>query len=261
MTDSLRYHPDFLSAFLPHRRPVIVALPPGYDHDPGRRYPVLYLNDGQNLFDPATAFAGVAWHADEAASAAARDGRSAPVILVGVANTPDREREYGPTPDDELARRYGRFLVEELRPFIDTTYRTRTGPADTGVGGSSLGGLIALHLTRWYPDVFGRCAALSPSLWWDKEAFLRAAANDPDWPGRCRIWLDMGEAEGVNNVRRTRRLARLLRSRGADFHYLQVPDGEHNEAAWGSRFGRVLEFLFPSAEGASDPLESLGGPE
>jgi predicted alpha/beta superfamily hydrolase len=241
----IHYHPDFPSSFLRHRRPVWVYLPPGYDDDPGRRFPVLYLHDGQNLFDPRTAFAGVAWGCDEVADRVIRSGGCQPLVLVGVGNTPDREREYGPSPDDELARRYGRFLVEGLKPFIDATYRTSTGPDATGVGGSSLGGLIALHLTRWYPDVFGRCAAMSPSLWWDKEAFLRAVGNDPDWPGRCRIWLDMGEPEGVNNVRRTRRLARLLRSREADLQYLQDPAGEHNEAAWGRRFDRVLGFLFP----------------
>lgn len=254
----VRYHPDVAPKFLANPRPVVVALPPGYDLHPDRRYPVFYLHDGQNLFDDATAFGGTAWHCDETADRLARAGDIAPVILVGVGNTPDRLAEYGPVrtgrrprgPD--RARAYGRFLLEELKPMIDAEYRTRPGPADTAVGGSSMGGLISLHLCRWHPDVFGRCAAVSPSLWWDKEYYLRSVR---DWPPRgCKVWLDMGGREGMTyhsmraNVRRSRRLATAFRELGfedgRDFRYEEFPEAGHNEAAWGARFDRVLRFLF-----------------
>ena len=205
------------------------------------------MHDGQNLFDPHTAFAGNPWYADEVAERAVRAGRVPPLIIVGVANTPDRLDEYGPrrehAGDRDPARDYGRLLVEEVKPFIDATYRTRPEPEHTGVGGSSMGGLISLHLCRWYPAVFGRCAAMSPSLWWDREYFLRTAAES-EWPDRCRVWLDVGERESSSpagsaaTMARTRRLADLfarqgLRS-GEHFRYTEVPGGEHNEGSWGA---------------------------
>ena len=225
--DAVRYHLDFRSAHLPHARPVTVALPPGYDLDGSRRFPVLYLHDGQNLFDADTSFAGVPWAAGETAEREARD---------------------------DLSEAYGRFLVAELKPYIDATYRTEASPEATGVAGSSMGGLISLELCRRYPRVFGRCAALSPSLWWDREFFL----GDADWPPGCRVWLDTGEDEGASRVgrpahlTRTRKLARHfalagLRD-GVEFEYREVPGGTHNEASWGARFGDVLRFLFPAGE-------------
>jgi predicted alpha/beta superfamily hydrolase len=262
------YHPDFRSRFLPQARTIAVWVPPGYDREPHRRFPVLYLHDGQNLFDPQTAFAGQPWWADEVTEHEVRAGRVAPLLLVGVANTPDRLREYGPRPcgpgrADDLSRAYGRFLVEEVKPFIDSHYRTLDGPEHTGVGGSSMGGLISLYLCRWYPGVFGRCAALSPSLWWDRESFRLNLGVYPVWLGRCRVWLDMGTREGNTDeaatalVRRARRLARELERHGLrpgeGLWYEEVEGGQHNEAAWGGRLGRVLRFLFPAGDDVRTP--------
>ncbi|MGL6097734.1 MAG: alpha/beta hydrolase-fold protein, partial [Fimbriiglobus sp.] len=124
---SVRYHPEFASRFLPHARTLAVHVPPGYDLDPQRKFPVLYLHDGQNLFDANTSFAGVPWRADETAERLARAGGCRPLILVGVANSPDRIREYA----GDRAAEYARFLSEEVKPFIDATYRTLPGPSDT----------------------------------------------------------------------------------------------------------------------------------
>lgn len=258
---SVRYHREVRSVQLPHPRPVGVWLPPGYDLDPSRRYPVLYLHDGQNLFDPHTAFGGVPWGVDETAERLIRGGAAAPLIVVGVGNTPDRLKEYGPhesRPGEwDLARAYGRFLAGELKPFIDAAYRTLPGPAETGVGGSSMGGLISLFLCRWYPEVFGRCLAMSPSLWWDRELALRTFAGNTDWLRSARVWLDMGGREGATptaqraNVRRARRLARLFRHHGlADFRFTEDTDAGHDERAWGWRFAEALPYLFPLGSGA-----------
>lgn len=258
---SVEYHHDFRSQFLQNARTVSVWLPPGYGIQPGRRYPVFYLHDGQNLFDAHTAFGGVPWGADEVTEREVRADRVPPLILVGVANTPDRLHEYGPQRcghkrAHDRSRDYGRFLVEEVKPFIDSLYRTRTEPEHTGVGGSSMGGLISLHLCKWYPGVFGKCAAMSPSLWWDREYFLRNVTVSPGWLERCRVWLDVGEHESWSRVgsaatmRRTRRLAGLFARRGLrageHYRYVEVPGGAHNEASWGARFDRVLGFLFAS---------------
>jgi predicted alpha/beta superfamily hydrolase len=220
---------------------------------------VFYMHDGQNLFDAHTAFAGNPWYADEVAEREVRAGRVPPLIIVGVSNTPDRLDEYGPRrcgPDRTLdrSRAYGRMLVEEVKPFVDAVYRTRPEPEHTAVGGSSMGGLISLHLCKWYPAVFGKCAALSPSLWWDREYFLQNVAVSPGWLDRCRVWLDVGERESATpagsaaTMGRTRRLARLFARHGLrdgeQFRYVEVPGGEHNEGSWGARFDRVLGFLF-----------------
>jgi predicted alpha/beta superfamily hydrolase len=262
--NSVRYHGDFASQHLPHARTLIVHLPPGYDLQANRRYPVLYLQDGQNLFDANTSFAGVPWGCDETAERLARAGEIAPLILVGVSNSPDRLREYGPKPDepDNLTEAYARFLIHEVRPFINREYRTQTAPEFTGVGGSSMGGLISLQLCRQHPEVFGICAALSASLWWDNERLLREVEADLRGLAGCRIWLDMGGREGHSDagmaamVRRARRLAHDLKSLPKErFRYYEDPDASHNETAWASRFPDVLRFL--AAEGVKARLPTF----
>ncbi len=252
---SVRYHVDFQSEFLSHPHTLTVYLPPGYELEPERRHPVFYMHDGQNLFDSHTSFAGVPWGCDEIAERAIRQGAVEPLILVGIANSPDRLLEYGPrrSADPDLARAYGRFLAEEVVPFINATYRTRFDLESTGVGGSSMGGLISLHLSKWYPNLFGRCAALSPSLWWDQEAFAQSIHASPRWLKTCRVWLDMGTNEGGSDtgrqamLRRARGLSEDLTQLGCDLRYYEDPHGSHNESSWGGRFAEVLKFLFPTA--------------
>jgi len=253
--NSIRYHHDFASQFVPHPRTISVWLPPGYDLDSQRRFPVFYMHDGQNLFDPETAFAGNPWYADEVAEREVRAARVEPLILVGIANSVDRLREYGPRQgEQDWSQDYGRFVVEEVKTFVDLSYRTLPDAAHTGIGGSSMGGLISLQLCKWYPDVFGKCAALSPSLWWDQERFLRDVQNDTRWLDNCRVWVDMGTREGASEagmrsmVRRVLKLAQQFVEHGMrdgkDFVCFEDPDGMHNEASWGGRFDRVLQFLY-----------------
>ena len=252
----LRLHPRFPSRFLSTRRDLIVYLPPDYETS-GRRYPVLYLQDGQNLFDPATAFGGQDWRADQTADDLIARGAIEPVILVGIYNTGvKRMSEYTPTRcarrrKGGKADRYAEMLAREVKPFIDHEYRTRKGASSSGVGGSSLGALASLVAGLKYPRVFGRLAIMSPSVWWDGRAIVRlVAAYDPKV--RPRIWLDAGTAEGGASEQIVRDL-RLLRDAfleqgwrpGADLSYEEVWGAHHNEQAWGDRFGRVLEYLFP----------------
>jgi predicted alpha/beta superfamily hydrolase len=254
--DCIHYHKDFPSQFLPHARPVTVYLPPGYDMVTQRRYPVMYLHDGQNLFDASTSFAGVPWSCDDTAERAARNHEAEPVILVGIGNTPDRMEEYGPTEPGDMADAYGRFLVEEVKPFMDSHYRTATGPENTAIGGSSMGGLISLHLAQVYPHIFGRCAAMSPSIWWNGERLVTEIASGKPWPKSTRLWLDMGDNEygskrgNLINLRRSRKLVRLLRKQGlmpeGQYRYVEAAGAQHNEAAWCERFSDVLKYLFPA---------------
>nr|MDQ2659539.1 alpha/beta hydrolase-fold protein [Verrucomicrobiota bacterium] len=156
LTGNIQRHPKFPSKILGNNRDVLVYLPLGYRRSRTRCYPVLYLHDGQNVFDAATAFGQVEWGADETAQRLIEQKLIEPVIIVAVANTEDRIHEYAPTRgriqdgkrrrSKGLLRRYGKFLIEELKPFIDARYRTLVEPDYTGLGGSSLGGLATIAL-------------------------------------------------------------------------------------------------------------------
>jgi predicted alpha/beta superfamily hydrolase len=252
-TLNLVQHEAFHSEFLPDDRDVTIYLPPGYEVDAERRYPVLYLHDGQNLFDPEAAFQkGQHWRVGETATASIEAGRLPPLIIVGIANTgPQRLHEYTPTHDRRRggggADRYGQLIIHELKPFVDARYRTLPDPANTGLGGSSLGGLVSLYLGLKHPDGFSRLAVMSPSVWWDRRAILRYVRDARPKP-RLRVWVDIGTREGRYHVDNARLLkAGLLKSgwiEGEDLHYEEVPGATHAEASWAARLDRVLEFLF-----------------
>lgn len=261
LTGDVRLHKNFHSKVLNNDRDVIVYLPPGYDANKSRHYPVLYLHDGQNLFDGATSFIpGQEWRVDETAQSLISGGRIEPLIIVGIYNAgAERINEYTPVADIRSkaggkADLYGRMLIEELKPFIDTTYRTQKGAKHTGLGGSSLGGLVSLYLGLKYPSEFGRLAVVSPSVWWaDNQIvhYTRATSSKPP----LRIWLDIGTKEGRNakEAADTVNGARILRDAlvskgwkpGKDLNYLEAAGAEHNERAWAARVGPMLEFLFP----------------
>jgi predicted alpha/beta superfamily hydrolase len=248
-------HDQFRSRFLRNQRDLIVYLPPGYDEQPQRRFPVLYLHDGQNLFDRATAFGGQDWNVHGAADRLIQARAVAPLLIVGIYNTgKSRIHEYTPTKAPKLgggrADRYAKFLLQEVMPFIQSGYRAQTDPAVTGIGGSSLGALVSLYFGLKYPEVFGKIAALSPSVWWNQRVIHRFAAAAPVNP-RPSIWLDIGTREGPRIVPDVEQFRDVLLQKGwregQDLHYERVEGGEHNEAAWAQRIGRVLEFLYPTA--------------
>ena len=242
------------SVHLDGPRDVEVLLPPGYREQDERAYPVLYLQDGQNLFDPETSFVrGRHWRLEETVPRLIREGRVEPLIVVGVANGRERRvEEYTPTRDARrreggLAERYGRFLRGELMPFVASRFRTARGGRNTGIGGSSLGALVSLHLALTHPETFGRVAALSPSVWWDRNAIVRTVRRLRQRPD-IRIWLDIGSEEGRPEVKRARLLRDVLRAKGwggRRLRYLEAEGAVHDEAAWAERAGAVLEFLFP----------------
>jgi predicted alpha/beta superfamily hydrolase len=251
----LRKHAGFGSDYLAEPRDLVVYLPPGYELEPDRRYPVLYLHDGQNLFEGATAFVpGQDWHVSDTAEERIRAGRVEALIIVGIYNTGEhRINEYTPTRDRKQgaggdAALYGQMLTRELKPFIDRTYRTLPDPANTGLGGSSLGGLVTLYLGMLHPDTFGKLAVLSPSVWWDNGVILNLVRMVDPKP-RLRIWLDIGTGEGGKHVLNARALRDELVKAGwvpgADLIYAEIPEAGHSEAAWAERVGPFLEFLFP----------------
>jgi predicted alpha/beta superfamily hydrolase len=261
LTGEIRSHKNFHSSVLQNDRDVLVYLPPAYNAAKAKRYPVFYMHDGQNLFDGATSFIpGKEWRVDETAQRLIAAGKIEPLIIVGVYNTgKDRINEYTPAADPKYkmggkADQYGRMLVEELKPFIDSHYRTRTDANHTGLGGSSLGGLVSLYLALKYPMVFGRVAVVSPSVWFANKQIVHYVEDLPRKP-RVHIWMDIGTKEGPNadEAKQTVNDARLLKETllkkgwrlGRDLNYFEAEGAEHNEDAWAARVESILTFLFP----------------
>jgi predicted alpha/beta superfamily hydrolase len=251
----LRTHPRFASKFLSTKRDLTVYLPLGYE-EAGARYPVLYLHDGQNLFDPERAFAGQEWAVDATADELIESGAIQPLIIVGVDHTGVRRMsEYTPTRDRRRrkggkADRHAELLAREVKPFIDSEYRTLKGASDTGLGGSSLGGLATTAAWIEYPRVFGKLAVMSPATWWDGGVIiekLRASRAR----SRPRVWLDIGTSEGddpATIVQETRMLRDAMLERGwregDNLRYCEDQGAGHNELAWWTRLGWALRFLF-----------------
>jgi predicted alpha/beta superfamily hydrolase len=260
LTGNIKRHRAFHSKVLGNRRDVLVYLPPGYSRLSRRRYPVLYLHDGQNVFDAATSFAGVEWGVDEAAQRLIGQKLIEPLIIVAVANIgEERIHEYAPTPgviepkdkpkkrSRGLARIYGQFLIEELKPYIDRKYRTQREAEFTGLGGSSLGGLATLAMGILFPQAFTRLIVMSPSIWWDDFSVYRLVDMVEEKPP-LKIWLDTGTAEpGWEQARELRnRLVEKGWTLDVDLSYLEIKGADHSEAAWAMRVEPALRFLFPA---------------
>jgi predicted alpha/beta superfamily hydrolase len=246
----------FSSKIFHNTRMLRVWLPPGYDSPEHLRdrYPVLYLNDGQNLFDACTStFNAEEWEVDETATALIRERRISPLIIVGIDNAGkrDRPKEYLPFPDDTLrpptpkvfGKNYPKFLVDEVIPFINCTYRTDPNPAATGLGGSSYGAGIALYTVMRLPGRFGSLLLESPSLYAHHDYLLRKAEAFTRWP--AKIFVGVGSInEPVDDVHR---LQAILAHHGLGSQRVLVVEetgAGHNEQAWARRFPRALEFLY-----------------
>jgi enterochelin esterase-like enzyme len=275
-------HPDMASAHV-QPRDVTVWLPPGYDASDAS-HPVLYMHDGQNLFDASRAPYGAEWGVDEHVARLSASGQIRTPIVVGIGNTPQRLREYVPAdliralPDDmrsqvqaiyggePLSEGYVRFLVEELKPFIDATYRTRPGRDDTVVMGSSMGGLISLQALMKHPDVFGGAACVSthwplkveglepgPALdaWRDRltAAWTGVVRDGLPPPGAHRLYFDRGdESLDAFYAEFQSRIDATVRAEGWGpdrFRSLVFPGAEHNEKSWNARLDVPLIFLLP----------------
>src|SRR5215475_7072435 len=258
-TGDLRLH-EFPSRFFRNTRFLRVWLPPGYDNAENsiRRYPILYLNDGQNLFEPSISFTGVEWQVDETAERLIREGQIAPMIVVGIDNAAkDRLREYMPYRSLSPAMlrvqgtRYPNFLIKEVMPFITRTYRIASGPENTGLGGSSLGALISLYTAAMRPGMIGRLLLESPSIWASNRQMIKESRSVKQWPQR--IFLAAGTAEAGREDRDrsmvddVRELAAIFRRAGLNDQRIKLVIDEgatHHESAWARRFPDALAFLF-----------------
>jgi predicted alpha/beta superfamily hydrolase len=224
-------------------RDVIVWLPPGYETDSDQRYGVVYMHDGQNIIDPATANFGVDWEVDETADRLIREGAIPPVIVVGMNSTGDRTEEYSPGAKGEA---YMSFVVNTVKPYIDANYRTRPGREHTVVGGSSMGGLVSFMLAWQYPEMFSAAICMSPAFKIRGHDFMSPVlASDTPEPlpflyiDNGGIGLEEDLQPGIDEM-----IAELQKrgfEEGKDYVLTVDPDARHFEAAWAERMPGALE--------------------
>jgi predicted alpha/beta superfamily hydrolase len=270
---------SFTSTIFGNTRTLRILVPPGYDAASARarRYPVLYLNDGQNLFDAATStFTGREWRVDETVRALVAAGRIPDLIVVGIDHAGRRERfrEYFPWVDVFLSppepapqgSRYPAFLVDEVIPFVEARYRVSRDPEQRGVGGSSAGGLAAINAVVTRPGTFGRLLVESPSIYVDDAHILRLASGVTNWPQRIALGAgtmegpprtcapgDSAEPEVVADLRRFAALLRRTAVAEARIRLTVAACATHDEDAWAQRLPDALAFLYARLPGSTQP--------
>jgi predicted alpha/beta superfamily hydrolase len=242
-------HPEFYMRPLRRKRRVWIYLPPDYDHS-DRSYPVMYLQDGQNLFDAATSYAGE-WGIDKILNQMIAAG-APPCIMVAIDNgAAKRIQEYAPWDHPRFGKgighKYCRFLVETLKPFVDTHFRTLAGPEHTLIGGSSMGGLIAFYGALAFPQVFGQSMIFSPSFWYSSQItpYIKSQAH---WAKDSKfLLLSGGDESPAQIINPMHRVADLLRKQGFNDDKLRVevlPHAGHNEYSWGRAFAHTYHWFW-----------------
>jgi enterochelin esterase-like enzyme len=203
------------------------------------------MHDGQNLMDPTTAFLGVDWQIDSTVAHLIKQKRMQEIMIVGMYNTPDREQEYT---GSIAGRNYANFVIHDVKPFIDQTYRTKPDAENTGVMGSSLGGLISFLFAWWHPDIFGKAGCMSNSFFWNDYQPMQEVEEYEGPKKHLQIYLDVGSKEvflrtGYNKM--IKLLQKKGFQKGRDFQYHLAKGATHDEKSWGKRVWRPLTFLFP----------------
>lgn len=260
ITGDVTIHENFESKALGNKRSLRVYLPPQYKSEPNRKFPVLYMHDGQNCFDGMTSYIpNEEWRADEAAESLIGAGLIEPIIIVAIDNGgAARGDEYLPTKVGPGANAYGgkaplytQFVTDEVMPWVNKTYRTLTGPRNTALMGSSFGGVITCYMGMKRPDLFGKLAIMSPSVWVDNRVLLKMVPAEENRPKKDRplVWVDMGTREGAQGVKDARDLSAAYASagwkEGKNLWFYVDGHAEHNERAWASRIDTVLRLFFP----------------
>jgi predicted alpha/beta superfamily hydrolase len=238
---------DFASPQLKNSRSLRIYLPPSYAENPAKRYPVLYMHDGQNLFDAKTAAYGVEWGIDETMNRLVAMGATDEVIVVGIDNTPERIPEYTPCCDPKYGGgkldAYGAFIVDTVKPYVDRSYRTLPGKDTTAIMGSSLGGIASVAIAQRYPDTFSKAGGVSSSFWWNQGALItKLPARVP-----VKFYLDAGTND--DGLEETTKMVDAMRAKGyresEDLMFFKADGAKHNEASWAARVEKPLTWFFP----------------
>jgi predicted alpha/beta superfamily hydrolase len=235
------HHRNFSSINLNNTRDIIVWLPPSYNDSMGKRYPVLYMHDGQNIMNPKTSFNGTDWRVDETLTKLIQEDKIEEVIVVGIYNTSDRLEEYS---DCEKGKKYIRFIIDEVKTFIDLRYRTLRDRKNTAVIGSSMGGLISFFMVWNHPDVFCKAGCLSSSFHYNSDRAIEMVKKYYGQKKKIKIYIDHGEDGLVKGQKMFSELIAKGYALGKDVDYYYAPGAEHNENAWADRLERPLLFLF-----------------
>ena len=237
----------FASPQLRNTRSLRVFLPASYQENSAKRYPVLYMHDGQNLFDAKTAAYGVEWGIDETVNRLVATGVMDEVIVVGIDNTPDRIPEYTPCCDAKYGGgkldAYGAFVVDTVKPFIDKNYRTLAGKENTAIMGSSLGAIASMAIVQRYPDLFSKAGIMSGSFWWNDKALVTKPAPRV----AARFYLDAGtKDDGLTDTAQMRdALVKQGYQLNRDLLFYSAEGATHNEKSWAARVDRPLAWFFP----------------
>lgn len=244
--------PSFASTALGNTRGVWVYYPPTYLENPRAKFPVVYMHDGQNLFDATTAFGGNEWKVDETMDAAAEDGTIREALIVGPENTSNRIYEYTPTSDAAYSPsgggdKYLKLLIDELKPKVDAELPTLPSRENTVIIGSSLGGLISSYAGVKSASTFGLVGAMSPSTWWNDKVLIGMVAGSKD-PKPLKVYVDSGDSgSSSDDVVNTKQLADTYLSigyvSGTTFQYVVQKGAIHNELYWAQRLPGALAFL------------------
>jgi predicted alpha/beta superfamily hydrolase len=236
----------FRSPQLGNERTLRIYLPPSYGSDTRRRYPVLYMHDGQNLFEAGTASYGTEWNIDEVADRLVRQGEMEETIVVGIDNTNDRIAEYTPCCDPKHGggklNAYADFVAKTVKPWIDRQYRTKPGRQHTAVMGSSLGGLASIGIAQRYPRLFSMAGGFSSSFWWNRQELVK----HPPKRMPVRFYIDVGTVlDGQEDSEALRQaLVKNGYREGRDLLFLSDEGGRHNEQSWAGRVHVALAWFF-----------------
>lgn len=237
------YHKEVFSPILNNKRDIVVWLPIGYNpqRNPEKKYPVIYMHDGQNIMDPKTAYVGKDWRVDETVMKLIRQKKIKEIIVVGIYNSPDRLDEYSWT---EKGQNYLKFIATELKPFIDSAYKTLSDKDNTAIMGSSMGGLISFYAGWHYPDVFSMAGCLSSSFYYNNDRSIKQVEEYAGQKKHVKFYIDHGEDGNVRGQRMFVELSKKGYVIGQDIDYFYSPGGEHNESEWAARLERPLLFFF-----------------
>lgn len=241
----IQYLHEYYSIHLKNERDIIIWLPPSY-HLSAKSYPVLYMQDGQNLFDPNTSFIGNDWKVDEVASGLIRERLIEEIIIVGIYNNKDRIEEYNYF--SKKGKMYASFMIKELKPFIDENYRTIPKSSESAIMGSSMGGLVSFQLFWNFPKIFGKAACLSNSFWIDDgEVFNMVNKVENTLNEKNRLYVDCGTEE-IELIDDYNKMVEIIKSfenkKGYKFANYLIEGSTHTETDWANRLHVPLRFLF-----------------
>lgn len=246
ITGTVAYHRDLSWPSLHYKRDLIVWLPPSYSAQPNKRYPVLYMLDGQNIIDPKTSSFGKDWQVDEEMTELISSGKIEEAIIVGIYNSPDRTAEYSDSP---LGKAFAEFVVRSVKPLIDKTYRTKPEAEFTSMMGSSMGGLSAFLFVWWYPDIFSQAGCISSAFIEPFDDILAEVEKYSGSKKKIRVYLDDG---GVGLELRLKpgydKMIAVLEKKGyikgTDLDYFYDEAADHSEGSWANRVWRPLTFFY-----------------